>query len=53
MLAFTPGAIGVVGGAGVNRDAEVEQLLQDGAKKAQAVAQQTMAEVKRAVGLTL
>ncbi|MBI4343672.1 MAG: tryptophan--tRNA ligase [Candidatus Omnitrophica bacterium] len=31
--------------------AEVERLLQEGAKKAQAVAQQTMAEVKQAFGL--
>ncbi len=32
---------------------ELERILQDGAQKARAVARQTMAEVKRAVGLSL
>ena len=37
---------------GAAREQEVEQILQEGARRAQAVARQTIAEVKRAFGLS-
>jgi tryptophanyl-tRNA synthetase len=40
------------GPASSGKYADIERLLQDGAKKARAVASQTMAEVKAAIGLT-
>ncbi|MBI3084077.1 MAG: tryptophan--tRNA ligase [Candidatus Omnitrophica bacterium] len=39
-------------GSGAGRDDTIERLLLDGAEKARAVAKETMAEVKRAIGLT-